>query len=236
MKTYHYPHVYGPGLPNPWYFNDDPFETNFKVGEEYKIISSWQNNSAEYIIDHQGFRQSGSLDSPLWFFGCSHTFGEALPEGYFADLVGQQLNVAYYNFGTPSASINLIARLMYKLREKLQNKTIIVQIPSLTRFELIENGVFKSANPHAKYYEENLPLNNVTEFLDYRLLQSVMLIDTVTKNSNRYFFTFEDHKFLEVLSPINISNCVVDLAYDGNHYGFQTHKNIANVMLTHVKS
>ena len=235
ITKYHNNFVYGSGLPDPWFFNDEPFNTSFKKHKEYKVISKWGDNSVEYDINEFGFRKSNDINSKLWFFGCSHTFGESLQYDYFAEIVANTLQLPFYNFGTPSASLSLIARLLYKLQDQLADKTIIVQIPSLTRFEIIEKGMFKSANPYANYYEENLPAANINEFLDYKVLQNVMLIDSITKNSNRYFFTFEDHPYLHELTPVNIQNCVVDLAPDGNHYGIQSHKNIAKSILEKLK-
>ena len=237
IPVYYHSHIYGAGLPNPWYFQDNPFDENFVNHNEYKIQSTWDDNTVEYHIDNLGFRKAGNINDDLWFFGCSHTFGEALNQDYFADIVGRNLNKSYYNFGTPSASLSLIARLLYKLRNKIKDKTIVVQIPSLTRFEIISSdGVFKSANPHANYYEENLPKFNVNEFLDYKVLQCVMLIDILTKNCNRNFFSFETHPYLNILNVKNISHDnVLDLAYDKNHYGYKTHQNIADIIMKNLR-
>jgi hypothetical protein len=238
IKEYYNNFVYGSGLPDPWFFNDDPFSPDFKKQEEYKVIATWGNNSVAYNINEFGFRKSNSLDSKLWFFGCSHTFGEALQLEYFAEIVANELQLPFYNFGTPSASVGLIARLLYKLRDQLVDKTIIIQIPSLTRFEIIDSGVFKSTFPHAADYKDRLPAKDINGFLDYTLLQNVMLIDSLTKNCNRHVFAFENHNYLERLSTIQIGhsvNNIVDLAADGNHYGSISHKNIANSILNKLK-
>lgn len=238
---------YGHGF-MPWYSEDDPFDANFHVRVPDTIRHYDTNNRflAEYHINEHGFRAADGIDSPLWFLGCSHVFGEALPvEETFAHIFAQVQAQEYHNFGTPGASTELLARLLFKLRSRLATHTTVVLLPLPARYETIVDGRFTNIVPNHSNYLDLLPSQQLEGHMRYRSMSAVMLIKSLCEHHDCHFFTYsdpgsawhqhEDLGFREQLSATAIPvDLIVDRAADGRHYGKQTHENIAKYMLDHV--
>lgn len=238
MKTYTSVKVYGFNVPTAWYFKDNPFDENFNQQEEYIVQHLLKNKQKiQCHFDSNGFRKSDSLsDSKLWFFGCSHTFGQAMNyEDCFATITAKELNLPFYNFGTPGASINLIARLLFKLRNQIKDKKIIILLPRYTRYETLIDNNFRNLNPIQEEFKDYLPINNIDGFLEYNTLQSVMLIKTILTDCQYTIMIDYQSKNFDSLKPTNIENLIVDVSGDGYHYGIETNKNIANFLINRLK-
>lgn len=239
MKNYTNVKLYSLLTPKIWSLNDNPLSCEFNTSEPYDFIHKFENKKKVlYHIDQYGFRNYNSMDSKLWFFGCSFTFCEALEyEKSFPYLISQQLNMPFYNFGTLAASIDLVTRLLYKLKTKLSQKTIFVFLPYSKRYETLINNKLYNMFPSHSEYMENLPYKNIEDSLQYRLIKNVMLIKSLSENIDIHFFTFENNDILNNNLKINLINpdLHVDAAYDGTHLGEVTNKNIANLMLNSIK-
>jgi len=239
MKEYTSVRAYALNLPPPWYANDNPFDENFHQNEEYVVWHLLKNKQKiKYHFDCNGFRKSHTLDdSKLWFFGCSHTFGQSVEyDNCFPKIAAEQLDIPFYNFGTPGSSIDLVARLLFKLKTKLKDKKIVIFLPYFARFETILDNKFLNMHPKNKDYNNFVPLENVNGFLKYNTLQSIMLIKSLLLNVEHLIISNYKSEEIKYFNPINIENCLVDVSGDGWHYGSQTHKNIANVIVNHIKS
>lgn len=237
MKTYKGPKLYSILTPDPWYKKDNLFEP-LKNIEPYSFIHHLENNTkVKYLIDEFGFRNFNNIDSNLWFFGCSLTFGEALDyEKTFPYIISNKLNVSFYNFGTCGASIDLITRLLYKLKNKFKEKTIVILLPHSSRYEtLIDNQYYNFVSNHTEYLK-HLSIHEPVDTLKYKLLKNIMLLKLLTENTNTHFFTNEDNEILNTNLNIKKINdeIIVDYAPDNNHYGEETNKNIATLILDNI--
>lgn len=239
MKVYKGVKLYCKLTPDIWYRNDDPFSPDFKEIEPYEFIHKFKNKSSvSYVIDKFGFRNINKLESKLWFFGCSLTFCESLDlEKGFPYLISQELNMPFYNFGTLGASIDLIAKLLYKLKDSLIDKIVIVLLPTTSRYETLINKQYHNFVSNHENYLENLPIKHFNDSLSYKLLKNIMLLKLLTSDINIHFFSFENNEMLNQNLKINLlpDELHVDYANDDSHFGEITNKNIANFILNVIK-
>jgi len=139
MKLYKGVKLYSKLTPEIWYRRDEPFSENFNASDPYEFKHIFENKfSVIYHIDKFGFRNYNEMNGNFWFFGCSHVFCEALEyEKSFPYLIAKEFHVPFYNFGTLGGSIDLIARLLFKLKNKLKDKTLIIFLPQHSRYETL---------------------------------------------------------------------------------------------------
>jgi hypothetical protein len=231
----------------PWYAKDDPFSEEFLQREPLLVRHHDRSNQliGEYEIDEQGFRRAGPMSSHTWFMGCSYTFGEAMPrEQIFPELVAASLGDGYYNFGTPGASMELVARLLFKLREHLPSKRVIVLLPPMSRYETLVDGTFYNLVPNQPNYVEHLPDRNMSNHLRYRIMKAAMLMRSVCDGNDCHFFHGhtgtpmengqEDGYRSQLASSGMPASLMTDRAADGMHYGQQSHRAIADFMLSRI--
>lgn len=225
----------------PWFETDDPFVEQFQTKENCIIQHYTKENKflAEYQLDQNGFRNQHSIDSKLWFFGGSDIFGESLPiEQTYPQLIADALGYKYYNFGTPAAGVELVARLLFKLRNQLANKKIIVVLPSFLRYETLVNGRYKCLVPRNADYLDHLPESGMEDHISHKMLFATMLIKSVTEQHNCAFFHFHPNenimedayrdKLNSIAIPVSLH---LDRAADNKHYGPLTNKATADYIL-----
>lgn len=234
------------GSHRPWYETDNPFVEHFQLRQPCIIKHHNRANEplAEYTLDQFGFRSVASQDAKLWFMGCSDTFGEALAQHeIYAQQVADALGCEYYNFGTPGAGIEIVAKLLFKLRNKLAGKKIIILLPSLLRYEVLMNKKYRSLVPNNADYLDNLPSTGDPEsHLEHKILMATMLVKTLTENHDCSFFHWHpgenvmEETYRTVLGSLAVpKNLMLDRAADDKHYGARTHKGTAEFMLAHLK-
>ena len=143
----------------------------------------------------------------------------------------------FYNFGTIGIGTSVVARTLFKLREKITNKKIIVIIPPKERYELFNHRNIITYYPHHPEYLKNIPHHNVQDFLNYSLMKDIMLIKSTTDNKDIHFFTIGKDEFIGKHLPCHIINedLIEDTGADGLHYGIKTNKNIANFILNSIQ-
>jgi hypothetical protein len=176
------------------------------------------------------------MQDKLWFLGCSDTFGESLPQQQiYPHLVADALGQSYYNFGTPGASVEIVAKLLFKLRAHLPGKKIVVLLPSMLRYETIVDGKFKNLVPRNNDYLDYLPQRGMEDHLRHKILSAVMLIKSLTDAHDCNFFhlhPFEndmEEEFRNQLGSVAIpQTLMIDRAADNKHYGPATHQAIAD--------
>lgn len=225
----------------PWFETDDPFVEQFQIKEPCIIQQYTKENKflAEYQLDQNGFRNQHSLDAKLWFFGGSDIFGEALPlQQIYPQLIANALGCEYYNFGTPAAGVELVARLLFKLRNKLADKKIIVVLPSFLRYETCVNGQYKCLVPKNTDYLDFLPESGMEDHIAHKMLYATMLIQSLTEKLDCRFFHFHpnenamEDKFRNKLGSLDIPNSLhLDRAADNKHYGPLTNQATAEYIL-----
>lgn len=233
------------GSHRPWYETDNPFVENFISRQPCLIKHHDKNNNllAEYQLDQYGFRSSANMSANLWFMGCSDTFGEALPqEQIFPQLVADTLGCEYYNFGTPGTGIELVARLLFKIRHQLSGKKVVILLPSLLRYETIIRDLYKCLVPHNTEYLAHLPITgNPEKHIQHKVLFATMLLKSVVEKHDCSFFHFHPYEnameeaFRAQLGSRAIPvSLMLDRAADGKHYGPLTHQAVAEFMLGHL--
>jgi hypothetical protein len=234
------------GNHRPWYEADDPFVENFTTSQPRLIKHHDKNNKplAEYQLDQHGFRNSADMNAGLWFLGCSDTFGESLPQQQiFPQLIADALGCEYYNFGTPGAGIELVARLLFKLRHQLSGKKVIVLLPSLLRYETIVRDLYKCMVPANTEYLAHLPVTgNPEKHIQHKVLFATMLLKSLVEKHDCSFFHFHPYEnameeaFRNQLGSRAIPvSLLLDRAADGKHYGPLTHQAVAEFMLEFLR-
>ena len=234
--------MFGNGT-QPWYMKDDPW-SDLSSCDPYVIQHHDMRNKfmAEYQLDEFGFRQANGLDSKLWFFGCSITFGEALPvTGIYPELLSRALQTSHYNFGTPGASVELIARLLFKLRAQLKDHTIVILLPPPDRYETIVGNQFHSMVPTNDRYMDFLPMNEIDGHMRHRCMMAIMMISSLLAGCKHYIFTYSTYDstsyedFVKQLAahPVPV-DLIIDSAADNSHFGPLTHARLAEYMLPYI--
>ena len=78
----------------------------------------WSQNGAVYKINCNGFRGNDFLEkASMVIAGCSHTYGIGMHENLtWAHLLAEKMGIDYVNLGYPGASINLIIKNIFAVR------------------------------------------------------------------------------------------------------------------------
>ena len=94
-----------------------------------------------YEFNELGYRGSNNikdLKNSIGIFGCSYTFGEAMPEEKtFTHILQNKINEPIFNFGIPGASIQKITKTFCSINNYYKLKKAIFVLPSLYRYEHI---------------------------------------------------------------------------------------------------
>ena len=94
-----------------------------------------------YEFNELGYRGSNdikNLKNSIGTFGCSYTFGEAMPEEKtFTYILQNKLKEPIFNFGIPGASIQKITKTFCTINNYYKLKKAIFVLPSLYRYEHI---------------------------------------------------------------------------------------------------
>ena len=94
-----------------------------------------------YKFNELGYRGSNELkylNNGIGTFGCSFTFGEAMPEEKtFTHILENKLQEPIFNFGIPGAGIQKIAKSFCTINNFYKLKKAIFVLPSLYRYEYI---------------------------------------------------------------------------------------------------
>jgi hypothetical protein len=96
-----------------------------------------------YEFNELGYRGSNNiknLKNSIGTFGCSYTFGEAMPEEKtFTYILQDKINQPIFNFGIPGGSIQKITKTFCSINNYYKLKKAIFVLPSLYRYEHIYN-------------------------------------------------------------------------------------------------
>ena len=101
-----------------------------------------------YEFNELGYRGSNdikNLKNSIGTFGCSYTFGEAMPEEKtFTYILQDKINEPVFNFGIPGTSIQKITKTFCTINNYYKLKKAIFVLPSLYRYE----HIYKDGKKH----------------------------------------------------------------------------------------
>ena len=220
-----------------WYSTDSEelYESNLKTHYSDLDKNGWINKTFNYEFNSCGFRSPElTSEKNIVCLGCSYTNGVGLPyDNVYGYLVAHQLNLKYNNLGVSGACTNLCFRLALYWLNQLKPKIVIYQVPEISRFELRVSGnaidnedmwkqynINNSTNIFYKQYvrySENYTLQHYRNLLGIKHLCSELNIKLI------------------ILSAEDLEDCNNsadrDRARDLSHYGSNTHKQLANIVL-----
>lgn len=95
----------------------------------------WQHEDFDYDISCLGFRDADlPTELDVGFFGCSFTFGQALPlHRLYHKILSKKLNISSYNFGQPAASVRTLLSIFTIVSQYVKMKYAIFLLPPYTR-------------------------------------------------------------------------------------------------------
>jgi hypothetical protein len=105
---------------------------------EFFNYESWEYEDFDYTISELGLRGSTLPNNvDLAAFGCSFTFGQALPINMlWHDILSKQLNLSAYNFGQPASNVKSIADTFALLIKHVKMKHAIFLLPPFHRLQI----------------------------------------------------------------------------------------------------
>jgi hypothetical protein len=179
---------------------------DWKLNEDgYLILKSFKEDEIKndeydfsYRINKHGYRANNFKEFDdnkikILFSGCSHTFGEGLPEELiWPSIVDKRIgdNTDSYNLGISGASIHLVIKNVYSfIRNYGKPDHIFLMLPAISRSIKYDKdaGLYKNilAHSHKKYkkflknfvYEDNVLLATTLIFMleDYCLESNIKL-------------------------------------------------------------
>lgn len=154
-----------------------------------------------YEINEYGFRTSketNNIDNTnvLACFGCSNTFGQALPwdetwPSVLFNLLNKKFNVK--NYGVCGASMDSISRLISNYLEYNKPKIICCFFPCILRVETFIDDNFNNVTPHLD--------NNIKQiYNDIKLIEALKVTTSIENGLNNFIKNF---KFIHNLCKLH---------------------------------
>ena len=222
--------------------------------EEDKFAQGFEK--FDYKINQYGFREErDDKEIDAGAFGCSFTFGQALPNyRLWHQVLATTLNKTIYNYGVPGSSAQTICDIFCIVSKHVKMRNALVLLPPYFRFQLTKyypynNLTFSACIPgHAGAYNKAAGIDE-SEF--YKITPEEEFIKTF-KNSVYQMehiaklrginigITSWDLKTSEVLNKMKLSyakrmpdwytpnEITNDRARDGLHPGIEHHKLFAD--------
>jgi len=227
-------HSVYPSIHNEYSGHDSPelFEKNLKTKS-----SNWyyRNKSIDYIYNNLGHRckriDEIDLNNYILFIGCSHTegVGNRIIDT-FSYIVSNELKCDYYNLSVGGTGIDTMIYNLNIWLHKINNKPkyLVWQWPEPTRYlsydgkNISFHGTWQNdtntnnfiiAGDMSNYFYARMKLAEIL----LEQLPNVVEIDFFTKTNKNIFF-----------------DCL-DLARDDLHYGVESNKNLATLLLNKLK-
>lgn len=192
-------------------------KTCSKLNSEANIVADhYKDTHIEYIFNENGYRiftpeSFENIKDEIFCFGCSFTFGFALPEDHtWPYILGKKTNMKPINYGVGGVSVDFIARQIYQIintipKEKYP-KHVFVFFPEIFRKEFLINDEDKiyyhrfitnvSRNTAEKSKTEAIKRNFKPEYVDayfdgnsivslfFDFVKNFHFIDSVLKSKN----------------------------------------------------
>jgi hypothetical protein len=186
----------------------------------------WESVNISYQYNAQGFRTHDleqyigqNVDVTL---GCSFTEGIGMPvESIWPTLVENQMQVPLLNLGLGSGSTDTVARILINIVTLYKIRNLYVLWPVYNRFELY--------GPN--YVQHKLPMLDEIEFtwaLDEfpslnRYAKNKLIVEFLCE---KYQIRLIEQQLTDYFSPDKF-----DCARDGMHFGFNSHRFVADNFL-----
>lgn len=223
-----------------WYPNDtkDVYEKNIRRQYDKLKKYNWIDSNITYKLNSKGFRSEEFIDdgSPtLITLGCSHTFGIGIHyEDTWSYLLSKKIGYKNYNLSIPGSSGNTSYRIGSYWIPKLKPTVVVYMVPEYKRLEIIDADGWESpkinsmisnsmlgSKLNVMYYTKWIKSNYNATLNHNKNIQALKCICI----ENNIPFYIEDSN-----GHFDISNKQRDYARDLQHFGINTHHNIANTL------
>ena len=205
--------------------------------------TSWKSSGETTFTDDYDL-SNNTIDSTLWIFGCSHSYGTGLdsPKKTYGALLSEYLNKPLKLIANPGSSLHWSLRHIVNAQIKSQD-LVVWQITHPERLSYF-NGkhveeilLARTTNRHLlevyndfQSYFMHLSMVNIgAQYL--RQLGAKFILMSI--DPYNYQMQQEYSKFPENFFPIGFD---VDRGNDGLHFGPSSHKNIAFSLLNRIQS
>lgn len=196
----------------------------------------YRNKPIKYIYNNLGHRckkiNEISLENYILFVGCSHTEGVGnMLEDTFPHIVSTQLNCDYYNLSVGGTGIDTMTHNLNIWLHKIKNppKYIVWQWPESTRYLSYDGKVI---NFHG-LWQNDVNIKNfilagdMSNYFHARMKLAEILLEQIPNVIEIDFFNKTDKNiFFEKL----------DLARDDLHYGVESNKNVAHLIIDSINT
>lgn len=203
---------------------------NFKQNPDF---ARWQNIDITYTFSNEGFR-TYDFDSVMGkeidvALGCSHTMGVGLPiEWTWPSLVEKDRPYPMLNLGLGGGTSDTVARILTNITGLFQINTVFIFWPNFRRFEIYkdEKADFILPNDSKLEHTWNMDQNiSLQRFHKNKLI--VELLHDRTESIVGPVYSDVKSEVKKQLTGYDI----LDYARDGMHFGPETHKLIAKLLL-----
>ena len=194
---------------------------------DHRIKWSLSKN-IDYQFNSYGFRSDEFFETDnLVSLGCSFTMGMGIPyESTWSYIISKKLGLANFNLSIDGASADTCFRMAVNWIHQLRPKIVLYQSPEASRFEWFEINRVKphimlvSSENHSSFYKEWISNENN---LKYNHLKNLYAIQHLSESIGAKFIHFQ----LDSITRI-------DYARDIGHYGPNTNKIIADMVISTV--
>jgi hypothetical protein len=212
--------------------------------------SKYKEDPWNYYINFYNFRDKWDFESSkkrIGFFGCSFTTGEGIKsEDTFVQIVGKQLGLNPFNFGTGGASIERIARIFSAATRLIDLDIAVITFPSWYRHLHVDNDGrlinllpdwhrlndgYDKLSKSLSSFEDNFHLLKATANINW-------IYDIACYKNIKILFTSWDHplnSFCKLILPKNtlepFPNIDDKCARDNMHPGIKSQRAHANQII-----
>jgi hypothetical protein len=218
---------------------------------------SWTDIDITYNYNPQGFR-CPDLNNFLGqkvniALGCSFTEGVGLPvDGIWPSLIEQELGQPVLNLGLGGGATDSVARILTNIAGLFDIQTVYILWPPAHRLEhymligqdlkLISSRVYHNGEPvepigAVRKIETLYPMDSnpehvwamTDEMSEQRFNQNRLIVELLAE---KFGFNVIQNNINNIASTVRAKELDrLDFARDGQHWGFETHRSIAKLML-----
>ena len=186
------------------------------------------SKNINYQFNSYGFRSDEFCEiDNLVSIGCSFTMGIGIPyESTWSYIISKKLNLANFNLSIDGASADCCFRMALNWIPQLKPKIVLYQSPEISRLEWFDDkniephNMLPSSENHSTFYKEWILNENNSKFNHLKNLYAIQHLSGSI-----------GAKFIYVpLDRINRLDCARDIG----HFGPNTHKSIADMVISSV--
>ena len=219
---------YDPDSTAEYLLSDNPHFLGYKNDYDHAV---------SYDFNFAGHRTPKEIDDTNHFLivGSSQTFGIGVPEDKcYPAIIAETLGMDYYNMSLPGVSHDInISNLLWYLSTH-SPKFILWEWVFDTRNYLIRNNmILPLISTHVEKYEKLFNIDGLAKFFEScndvgynksRRQLHEMTLENISNMHNVYQF--------DLNNDFEINE--IDTGRDGNHYGIDTHKSVAEILIKKI--